>query len=67
MLRCQDAAEQDWDANICSQAHFTDVCLPGVAVTLGVMRAAEVGKATAEFFSGLLGGSKSSGKKSSKL
>ncbi|DBB05029.1 TPA: hypothetical protein ACH3X3_010299 [Trebouxia sp. C0006] len=31
---------------------------PGVAVTLGVLRAAEVGQATISFFSGLLGSSK---------
>lgn len=31
---------------------------PGVAVTLGVLRAAEVGQATVNFFSGLLGSSK---------
>jgi len=30
----------------------------GVAVTLGVLRAAEVGQATLSFFSGLLGSSK---------
>jgi len=37
---------------------LTTLCA-GVAVTLGVLRAAEVGQATVNFFSGLLGSSKS--------
>ena len=43
---------------------YCHVYFAGVAVTLGVLRAAEVGKATADFFSGILGGNKPSGKKS---
>ena len=38
-----------------SACSLQPVWFAGVAVTLGVMRAAEVGKATANFFSGLFG------------
>ena len=47
----------DWYSDYGECEHLTTLCA-GVAVTLGVLRAAEVGQATVNFFSSLLGSNK---------